>query len=213
MKSRMNKEDSGIIDLKALLAEAEKQEEAEGNAAIAVAAHIPVYPFGSPPEAAVADPSTKMAVSARGTTRAGGSRSMRLGAVAIAAVILGVSAMAAAAVGGVVSLQTPHAAQSSTSTTTLQWAIASSIVALDSSEPAIAPSAPAEPAREEPAADNSGEAPRAAKTFPHIAKAPVVNRTEEAPKEAPATKQPAAPPASDPCNGDLMCAMQRAVKK
>jgi hypothetical protein len=209
MKSRMNKDDSGIIDIKALLAEAEKQK-AEAEAALVVATHIAVYPFGAPVEAPVA-PAAQTAEMAAPSKGARGSRPRRLGAIAIAAAILGVSAIAAAAAGGVGALQTPHAAQSGTSTAALQWAIASSIVAADLTEPAQ-PVAAA-PADEEPAIADSSEAPRAAKAFPHIAKAPVINRTQDAPKEVPVTKGPAAPPASDPCKGDLLCAMQRAVKK
>jgi hypothetical protein len=74
--------------------------------------------------------------------------------------------------------------------------------------------ASAQPSPSEKATDPTLATPRPPKDIPHIAKAPVLNRTAAAPAAPP--KAPAAAPAApanDPCKGDLMCAMQRAVKK
>jgi hypothetical protein len=104
-----------------------------------------------------------------------------------------------------------RAAQDAQAHTALQWAIASSLVE-PAPESASAAETQAAPTAQGPAAPSSPKETRPVKAFPHIAQAPVMNRPQAAAKEAPAKASPKTP-ANDPCKGDLMCAMQRAVKK
>jgi hypothetical protein len=209
---RARDDNSGLIDLKALMEKAEREDAMSAAATLHVASHIPVYPFGPPVEATPAAQAPSVEAVAVSLPPVRRSRPRLLGAAAIACAILGVSAAAAAAVNaGIISFGTVRAAQDAQAHTALQWAIASSLVE-PAPEFAQAAETQAAPTAQEPAAPSSPKETRPAKAFPHVAQAPVMNRPRAAAKEAPAKASPKTP-ANDPCKGDLMCAMQRAVKK
>jgi hypothetical protein len=203
-------DNSGLIDLKAMMAQAEQENAAEAASALHVTSHLAVYPFGAPasqPQPAIAQ-SVPEDESPRALRR---PRRGRTASIGIAAALLSIAAIAVAAVsGGLGAFEVPRQALASPVPTALQWAMTPSEMAPAS--PESAELARAQPSPSEKATDTTLATPRPPKEIPHIAKAPVLNRTAEAPAASP--KAPTAtPPASDPCKGDLMCAMQRAVKK
>lgn len=205
--ARINKpkdkdENSGLIDLKSMMAKAEQ----ERAASLSVAPHLDVYPFGAPAAAAVVEETA----SSRAHRRPKRGRAASLG---IAAAVLGIAAVAAAAAAvGFGALEAPRPVLATPLPTALQWTIAPTAMLPAAAEKEDLASAQPSPDDNDKESDPTLATPRPPKEIPHIAKAPVLNRTAEAttPKAPPAAPPP---PASDPCNGDLMCAMQRAVKK
>jgi hypothetical protein len=135
----------------------------------------------------------------------------RAASIGIAAALLGVAAIAAAAVSALGTFEVPRLALATPVPTALQWSMAPSAMAPASTENAEVASA--QPTRTEEESAPTVATARPPKGIPHIAKAPVLNRTAEAPAKTPAPPVTAPKPASDPCKGDLMCAMQQAVKK
>lgn len=207
-------ENSGLIDLKALMAQAEEAERAEqekmaGQPRSLQVNSLDIYPFGAPAEAtpppAVAP--VQGAEAAQGTLPRRRSRWPGV----VAGAVIGFAAIAFAAVNtGIASNQAPGTAQAALTPEAIHRAVPPLETpggAVQSPVAAPAP-APINAPTPEPAVSE----PRPAKVAPHIAKAPVINRTPEEPKE-PQKVPEKRPAASDSCNGDLMCAMQRAVKK
>lgn len=203
-------ENSGLIDLKAMMAQGEEAERAAEPRSLQVSS-LDIYPFGSPAEAtrppAVAVATVQGAEAAQGT-----SHRRRAGwPGVVAGAVIGFAAIAFAAVNiGVGSNEASGTAQAALTPEAIHRAVAplEAPVGGVRSPSAAAPIAPINAPTSEPAVSE----PRQANVAPHIAKAPVINRTQEEPKEPQKVpeKQPAA---NDSCNGDLMCAMQRAVKK
>jgi len=246
-KPQAREENSGLIDLKGLMAEAEKENAREAASALHVTPHIPVYPFGTPTEApqAVIPQAEPVAAADEVDTkrwrrprrvRAGGigvaaallgiaavaaadevdtkrwrrPRRVRAGGIGVAAALLGIAAVAAAAVGvGLGAFDAPRPMLAMPLPASIHWAAAPSITAPDPATEI----ASAQPSQTEDDKAKSVATPRPPKEIPHVAKAPVLNRTAEPPVSTPKPPVTATKPANDPCNGDLMCAMQRAVKK
>lgn len=203
-KSHEKDENSGLIDLKAMMAQAEQEKATEAASAFNVAPHLDLYPFGSPESAKSA------VVQDEGPRAHRRPKRGRSASIGIAAALIGVAAIAAAAVSvGLSATQAPRPTLATPFPTDFQWA------ALPTASPQAAEKvdvASAQPAPGENDSDPTLATPRPPKEIPHIAKAPVLNRTAQAPApKAPPAAPP--PPAGDPCKGDLMCAMQRAVKK
>jgi hypothetical protein len=203
-------DNSGLIDLKAMMAQAEQENAAEAAPGLHVTSHLAVYPFGAPasqPQPALVQ-SAPEEESPRALRRPKRGRAASIG---VAAALLSIAAVAAAAVSiGLGAFDVPRQALASPVPTALQWAMTPSEMAPASPEKADLASAQPSPS----ATDPTLATPRPPKEIPHIAKAPVLNRTTRAtaaPPKAP-TAAPT-PPVNDPCKGDLMCAMQRATKK
>jgi hypothetical protein len=230
-KSR--EENSGLIDLKALMEQAEQQEK-EANQALHVSQHIGVYPFGAPPSTrspsatpatftplATSAPIVEQASFSSSSLRGGrGGRSgrARLWAGVLAGTIIGGSAVAAAAISARGLSEKPlQVAEAALTSYVVErgWgpvraqAVAAEEAALQAKGKGTANAAGG---REPLAAGAASD--RAAKVGQHVPKAPVMNRTPGT--SSPATQAPTAaapkPAAADPCKGDLMCAMQRAAK-
>lgn len=208
-KGQCTEENSGLIDLRALMAQAEKEERAKADQqALRVAEHTDVYPFGAPGTAPLraAVPALPAEVSKRSMPR-GGRRARQWGGIA-AGVLIGGGAMAAAALGGGSLLW-----ESTLMARPALAGLADHKMPAFKAEEAVADESvvtdgpPAEPTA-------TALPDRPAKIGLHVPKAPVMNRTPKPPK--PAAEIPTAQPKPaevDPCRGDLMCAMQRAIEK
>ena len=189
-------DDSGTIDLKALSAEADTV-----STANLMPAHVPLFLFDVPVEP---QPTELQPVNASGTTA---NRGLGFRLAAAALVVLALVTVVAVVV-----------ARDRMEITAVP------------PEPALAAIHPALAAAEAPEAEAKAVvappaapvvAPSSGKTEPGAtALAPKTNRGPEAiphkestRREAPAMakKNRQTPPASDPCKGNLMCAMQRAV--
>ncbi|HZF52230.1 MAG TPA: hypothetical protein VE093_26430 [Polyangiaceae bacterium] len=212
-KPQAREENSGLIDLKGLMAEAEKENAREAASALHVTPHIPVYPFGTPteaPQAVIPQAEPVAAADEVDTKRWRRPRRVRAGVIGVAAALLGIAAVAAAAVGvGLGAFDAPRPMLAMPLPASIHWAAAPSITAPDPATEI----ASAQPSQTEDDKAKSVATPRPPKEIPHVAKAPVLNRTAEPPVSTPKPPVTATKPANDPCNGDLMCAMQRAVKK
>jgi len=212
-KPQAREENSGLIDLKGLMAEAEKENAREAASALHVTPHIPVYPFGTPteaPQAVIPQAEPVAAADEVDTKRWRRPRRVRAGGIGVAAALLGIAAVAAAAVGvGLGAFDAPRPMLAMPLPASIHWAAAPSITAPDPATEI----ASAQPSQTEDDKAKSVATPRPPKEIPHVAKAPVLNRTAEPPVSTPKPPVTATKPANDPCNGDLMCAMQRAVKK
>ncbi len=210
-KPQAREENSGLIDLKGLMAQAEKEDAQEAASALHVTPHIPVYPFGTPteaPQAVIPQAEPVTAAAEVDTKRWRRPRQGRAGGIGVAAALFGIAAVAAAAVGvGLGAFDAPRPMLAMPLPASIHWASAPSITAPDPT----AESAQLSQTEEEKA--KSVATPRPPKEIPHVAKAPVLNRTAEPPVNTPKPPITAPKPANDSCNGDLMCAMQRAVKK
>lgn len=204
-------ENSGLIDLKAMMAQGEEAQRAAEPRSLQVSS-LDIYPFGSPAEAtrppAVAVAPVQGAGAAQGTSHR--RRSGWPGVVAGA--VIGFAAIAFAAVNiGVGSNEASGTAQAALTPEAIHRAVPPLEApggGVRSPGTSAAPAAPINAPTPEPAVSE----PRQANVAPHITKAPVINRTQEEPKE-PQKVPEKRPAANDSCNGDLMCAMQRAVKK
>lgn len=202
-------ENSGLIDLRAMMAQGEEAQKAAEPRSLQVSS-LDIYPFGAPAEAtppsAVAP--IQSAAVAQGTLHR--RRSGWPGVVAGAVIAFAAIAFAAVNI-GVDSNEASGTAQAALSPEAIHRAVAP----LEATgggvrSPSAAPAAPAP--INAPTPEPAVTEPRPANVAPHIAKAPVINRTQEEPKQ-PQKVPEKKPAANDSCNGDLMCAMQRAVKK
>lgn len=233
-------ENSGLIDLKALLKQAEQQEE-EANQALHVSQHIGVYPFGSPSPSPSAAPATSAASATSATPAtftplaasapvveqasfAGsslrGSRSgrARLWGGLLAGVIIGGSAVAAAAISArgfsKEPLQTAEAALSSYVVERGWGPVRAQAAAVEeAATQAKGKGTVSVVVAQQPLAASAAP-DRAAKVGQHVPQAPVMTKapdTSVPSAQAPVAAEPK-PAAADPCKGDLMCAMQRAAK-
>lgn len=211
--SSATRDDSGVINLKALIAQADEEKAAEEASAPNVTAHIPVYPFGAPVDSPLTpSPGVQPATFTKPEAPPPRKRSRRgrAGGVAIAAALLSIAAVAAAAVGvGLNALEVPRAAVATPAPTAIQWAMTPAPAAPEPEEVAVKQPSSTEEEQAAPALST----PRPAMQIPHVAQAPVLNKTAEAPPTVTAPPAQPAKPENDPCKGDLMCAMQRAVKK
>lgn len=204
-------ENSGLIDLKAMMAQGEEAQRAAEPRSLQVSS-LDIYPFGSPAEAT--PPPAVTPVQGAGVAQ-GTSRRRRAGwPGVVAGAVIGFAAIAFAAVNiGVGSDEASGTAQAALTPEAIHRAVAPLEATGGGVGSPGASAAPAAPAPiNAPTSEPAVSEPRQANVAPHIAKAPVINRTQEAPKE-PQKVPEKKPAANDSCNGDLMCAMQRAVKK
>ena len=223
---RDEEDNSGIIDLKALMVEAEREQKAKADEqALRVSQHIGVYPFGSPSSSPPPSPSPSITPLAAAMpvalvdptpalTPSSSMTRVRVWGGVLAGVIAGAGAMAGASMSDRGTSPEPLRVA--------QFALAPSVVQR-ASAPVTAQASAAEQASSarRAAQGKSVESPegigttaRPPKIGLHVSRAPVMNRTPTVPKPDP-TQAPQAnpkPSSSDPCHGDLMCAMQRAIK-
>lgn len=213
-------ENSGLIDLHALMAQAEREEKAkEEERGLRVSQHIGVYPFGAPPpvEATAVTPApTSMAAPEPPPAPRGGVGSRRWGAIAVGSTVAGLAVVAAAMSAGGWPSGSPsvaHMAKGALDPAALQ-SVASPIRKeaasghLQVSTPRLTPGETAE-------SEASPLPDRPPKVGVHVSKAPRLTRTSPPAGGAAAPKASGAartPQAGDPCHGDLLCAMERAVK-
>lgn len=192
-KSSARRDESGLIDIKALAAAAAK-EPSQTKTASPPEVHVDVFPFGAP---AAAPPIHAVPpVEAIDTPIA--QKTSRRGLLIAGALLIGV---AAAAIG--VTLSAPG-------TPALAAADNVGVVAENARQGTAAiPPPVAEPAQPEA----KSPAPPQTQTQ--------TQRAQRTPGPTPTTPQPTPtvkraetkPPAADPCGGDLMCAMRRAAQK
>ncbi|UQA58273.1 hypothetical protein [Polyangium aurulentum] len=185
-------DDSGLIDLAALVAES------KGNAPAPVLAHAPIFPFGAPepePQPVVATATAEEPAKPVAKSRKGAWIAAACALVAVAAIAGGVNA-ATASSGEAMALSTGLA----------PFAEQGALVARAATppEPVASIEKPEEP-ESEPKAE--ARTPTLRGPIVNRPKGPVANKGGEVVKKDP----PAKP--KDPCNGDLMCAMRRATGK
>jgi len=213
-KPKDRDDNSGLIDLKAMMIQAEQERATEADSALHVTPHLPVYPFGAPAETPQPAPAAMVEETegARAWRRPKRGRAASLG---MAVALLGVAAIAAAAISaGLGAFDVPQTALATPIPTALQWSVAPAAMALATPEnPEVAQPGSAADADAAKESDSAIATARAPKEIPHIAKAPVLNKTATPTAAAPKPPVSAPTPANDACKGDLMCAMQRAVKK
>jgi hypothetical protein len=226
-------ENSGLIDLKAMMEQAE-QDEKEANQALHVSQHIGVYPFGAP--SSTPSPSVTQATQATLTplataapivekvsfsSRSGrSSRQARLWGGILAGAIIGGSAVAAAAINARGLSQEPlQVAEGALASYVVErgWGpVRAQALAAEEKALQIKGTGTANAAGGQAPLAASAAPDRAAKVGQHVPKAPVMNRTPGTATPAapaPAVTATPKPAAADPCKGDLMCAMQRAAAK
>jgi hypothetical protein len=208
------KDDSGVIDLHALMAAAQAMAAAESQRPAAsgdertpvpVVRNLAVYPFGAPPALDSAPPPAQPAP--RGFSRRG-TVMMVLGGVALGGAVAAV-VLARASHPGEEPARAPASAGDTAALTAETARLPGPPQDVDTTSPGREPTSPAKSAAPvEPVLPAKSAGPR---VVGPVVKAPVV-KTPVVKTPAVATGKPASP-AADPCNGDLLCAMKRATEK
>jgi len=202
-------DNSGIIDLRSMLASAEAHEERPSDP-LAVQSHLPISPFDAPQPAPPRAPAPVTPTPMRPSSRLQAS---------VAMVVAG-AALAVAIAGATVALVMTRGPQETPRSEPARLVMNAEAKERETREvTALAPIAPAAPATSEVKAQSEAAAKAKATTAPPRAKvaAKRVTAARRAPTRAataaPATTKREAPkaPAVDPCNDDLMCAMERAT--
>lgn len=206
-----NKEDSGLIDLNALIAmEDSVTKKGAAPTVPAVSAHIGLFPFDAPPVTAAPAPVAAPVAAVSDDIEMPKKPSRALVWVGLVGVAVAAAAAFFVAMNGG-SSDTPEVAQN----TTTEAAPPAAPAPIETAKPVEEPKVAAADPGASKAKDKEPTKP-AAQTTPAVAKPAAVAAAKPAaakPQDAPA---PAAKPAgasNDPCHGDLMCAMQRATKK
>jgi hypothetical protein len=193
IKRTAREDDSGLIDLASLAAQAKE------SAPAPVLAHAPIFPFGAPEPAPqpVAAPIAQEPSKAAATPRKGAW-------IAAACALVG-----AAAIAGGVNAATGASGKAQALVTGLApFAEQGALVARAATppEPVASKEKPAEPEAKPNDRTPAHRGP-VASIGPNRPRGPVAKNGDEVVKKDP----PAKP--KDPCNGDLMCAMRRATGK
>jgi hypothetical protein len=195
-----NTDESGLIDLQALMA-AHESRATETPADAGVVQHIAVYPFGAPPSQRPPAPAPVAAVAPEPPRPSHAKKAL----IAAAAVLLA-GAAAAGFLLGRTSPQTAPNAPADSAGQALSTPAENARIGAPAGDPAQKAADPATT----PAETTGPSAP----TQPRTTR-PLTPKTPKGPvqKVASKTTPPPPPPPADPCKGDLLCNMKRSTEK